>query len=384
MLPLTLSAASAYWLVWTILSSPTPGEIGPISGDGFQLVTNEAVEAAPFFSSVVADATSHDEVVIAAIASTGPETRSFALSRIESGGHLTHSTFSDQEGIVPFRLQAIKALDDGSAIFAASFATRYPKLLRLERNGRMVSSVPLGTEAEPLVIHKFIAGPMGTVIALGSQLAHPALASISREGQVRWIKACDLGTSQVFVDGVIVSSGEMVLVANRGLDRLRSTGEAIQLVRVNGAGEVVEQRPPVQGRLGAIARVGSTIGLVLDRSVGQEREFWFATLGADLGLQFQLPVGHGLPSFARAAIVATPAETFVVAVATGSAVRMIELHGDRAVRDVTIPLALASGDVWLDAIADQFVMIVRTAKETPPAKKIVESLRVLTLRRSGP
>jgi hypothetical protein len=117
-------------------------------------------------------------------------------------------------------------------------------------------------------------------------------------------------------------------------------------------------------------------------SVPEERDFWFAGLGADLKPEFQVQLARALPIFSRFAVTAGADGTFFLAGSTSAGARLIEVRKGRRQAETAVPIALASGDVWITRTDTGLLMIGRTGKESPGSRRILESISVIKIRRS--
>ncbi len=378
MLSMMICALSA-----DLLASGAQAQARPSEVQDFELSANQALATASFFFSMVVDATSRGEVIIGAIAPAGPQSRSFILTRLDSSGGHRQLEVSPGAGGVPFRLQGIKAVEDGKTLFAAEFGNRVPRLISVGRDGSVLSEVPLGTEAAPVTIHKLIAGPKGTVIGIGSSLEDAAMVSIAPDGQLLWTKTFDFGSPAALVDAVALPSGDLLLVVKSGKEHGQLVETAsVQVVRMNPPGTVIQRGAPMPGRLATIARSGTEIGLVLDRSTTEEREFWFTSMGHDLNPRVPIQLGRALPTFARFAGALGAGGSFLLVGSTGTGTRVIEVREGRLQADTTLPMALASGDVWVTGTDSGLLMVVRTGRESTGTRQILESISAISIRRS--
>lgn len=118
-----------------------------------------------------------------------------------------------------WHIPVIAALENGEVMLAAEFSERNPSLVKVGKDGSVVSIKSLIQGDEKLTINDIVPTRDGKIWAVGkkfsgTQIAKAFVAQYTADGRIVWERTLDHDQPSQIVDGVATENHELVIVGN--------------------------------------------------------------------------------------------------------------------------------------------------------------------------
>jgi hypothetical protein len=210
-------------------------------------------------------------------------------------------------------IRALAVLDQTHLLLIIDFVEHQPWLLKVNTETRDIFAKELGDPSRLLTIRKMLSLTHQTFLLIGDENADAFAMKIDAHGMSLWEKTFDRGKRELFVDGLVLPDGEVVLVGNSGeYDIFHAGPSQVWVGRYNPQGDLMAE-VHFPGRHGSITRSTQGIyGLVYDRGDEGQQEIHIRALKTDFTTHWQakiLAVEHSLHHFKIATL---PGGSFLV------------------------------------------------------------------------
>lgn len=203
-------------------------------------------------------------------------------------------------------IRALTVLDRTHLLLIIDFVERQPWLLTVNTETKDIFAKELSVPSRRLTIRKMIPLARQTFLLIGDENADALAMKIDARGTLLWEKTFDRGKMELFVDGLALPNGDVVLVGNSGEYNVFHAGPSqVWVGRYSPQGKLMAEAH-FAGRYGSITRsTQGMYGLVYDSGDEGQQDIRIQALTPDLQSKWHakiLAVENSLHHFKIAAL----------------------------------------------------------------------------------